>query len=256
LSLIHEALKKVEDTGRPGHGLGLKLSGGTHSDARERAVKNRFTPVILAFLSVAVLIGAVMVFYPQVKSVSTQAAIVNNPAPGATKPVASAPERVNPGVVHYRAGRYDTALSEFEAAIKSGADNALNHNNAGLAAMAMGQAAVAEAHYKEALALQAEFPEALNNYGALLFARRASSDSERAVDFFKHAIELRPGYADAELNLAIALDRLGRTNDAATHYERFIQLDPAGEGVEQAARRLALIRQLRAVGVDENAGRP
>jgi len=232
LSLILEALKKVEEAGRPGNGPGASGRPDALTIASKRGI------AFFARISLIVVMLILAGLYLYVRSRHTPSAPLYKAA-YINKQAASTPTDHNANAVgYYRAGRYRHALAEFEAGIKSNPGDAVSHNNAGLAAMILGDAALAEAHFKDALLIQPAYPEALNNYGAFLDSRRTSLDGARAVEFFERALETAPGYADAELNLAIALERLGKTENAATHYERFIRSDQTGQGHREAAERL------------------
>ncbi|HEX7241539.1 MAG TPA: tetratricopeptide repeat protein, partial [Longimicrobiaceae bacterium] len=65
-----------------------------------------------------------------------------------------------------------------------------------------GDAAGAEAAYREALALDGGIAEAHNNLGVLL---RGRGEAEAGLAAFRRAAELRPAYADALNNLGLAL---------------------------------------------------
>lgn len=246
MSLIHEALKKVESAGRQGNAA----EAGLRHDAYRSAAKSRVLPIAGALLVVVLLVITIAAIYFRTRSNPAQVVALHESSTLTEVVVMPTDHSVN-GLAYYRSDRYRDALTEFEAGIKADPQDAASHNNAGLAAMASGDAVAAEAHFKDALRLRPAYPEALNNYGALLDSLSARSDDARPVEFFERALEIRPGYADAELNLAMTLDRLGKTNDAATHYERFIQADPTGQGSKEAAERLA---RMRSKGAAKRAG--
>jgi len=49
-------------------------------------------------------------------------------------------------------------------------------------------------------------------------------DTARGVDAFRQAVRLAPTHAEAHRNLAVALDRQGKPQDAAAHYRAFLSL--------------------------------
>ncbi len=63
-----------------------------------------------------------------------------------------------------------------------------------------------------------------NNLG-LLLSRDASRRSE-AIQHYREALRLDPGYAEAEYNLGIALSNQGSTAEAIQHYEAALRLKP------------------------------
>jgi protein O-GlcNAc transferase len=53
-----------------------------------------------------------------------------------------------------------------------------------------------------------------------------NEDAARAERFFREAIRLQPGYAQALMNLAVLLSEADRTEEAAYTFERAIHLRP------------------------------
>ena len=49
---------------------------------------------------------------------------------------------------------------------------------------------------------------------------------EPASAAFRTALEIDPGYADAARNLAVALDQLGRDQEALQHFRLYLRLRP------------------------------
>ena len=50
--------------------------------------------------------------------------------------------------------------------------------------------------------------------------------TEEAIDHYKEAIRIRPGFADAYNNLGIALVAEGKNEEAISHYKMAIGLNP------------------------------
>ena len=73
----------------------------------------------------------------------------------------------------------------------------------GLAHEMLEDYAAAESAYRAALEIDASFAEALNNLGALL---RDQDRGEEAIALLRRAVEARPRFASAHLNLALALE--------------------------------------------------
>lgn len=61
---------------------------------------------------------------------------------------------------------------------------------------------------------------------------------ERAIEEFKIAIELLPGYADAYHNLANAYQQIGKTNEALDNYQKAVSFNP---GLWQSHQNIAAI---------------
>ena len=65
----------------------------------------------------------------------------------------------------------------------------------------------------------------------------AEGDTARGGSAFAKALRLNPNYAEAHRNLAVVLDRQGRSHEAAAHYRAFMSLsadnDPARDDVRR-----------------------
>ena len=135
-------------------------------------------------------------------------------------------------------GRLNDAIAQYEEALRLKPDLAETHYNLGNALNAEGRAPEAAAQYEEALRLQPDLAEAHNNLGSLLSAEGRVPE---AIAQFEEALRLRQDYAEAHLNLAIALLRVpGRGNEARTHLEEVLRLQPKNEPARQI---LAEIRE-------------
>jgi tetratricopeptide (TPR) repeat protein len=62
---------------------------------------------------------------------------------------------------------------------------------------------LAAEHYQTAIELQANYPRALNNLGAVLMNL---GETDRAIHCFQEAVRQSPDYADARLKLEQALE--------------------------------------------------
>ena len=82
----------------------------------------------------------------------------------------------------------------------------------------------AAARYRNALALEPDFPAAHVSLGNLLNDRGRPNE---AIAFFQRAIAVRPDYPDAHANLGNAFQYLGEMDRAIACYRRAIALDPA-----------------------------
>jgi tetratricopeptide (TPR) repeat protein len=72
----------------------------------------------------------------------------------------------------------------------------------------------------------AEDPQVIDAWfmlGNEFFKKEAWTD---AIDMFRRALELKPDYDLAIINMANAYRRLGRDDAALAGYERYIQIDP------------------------------
>lgn len=98
-----------------------------------------------------------------------------------------------------------------------------------------GDAAQAEAAYREALALAPGHTDASLNLGAMLCDAGRWAE---ALDVFERALASAPDAALLHFDRAIALEELGRTRDALKSYERCLELAPEFSDAHFNAARL------------------
>lgn len=98
-----------------------------------------------------------------------------------------------------------------------------------------GDLSAARERYYMAIETDDAFVEARANLGCVL---AALGELELAVAAFEGALHLHEHYAEVHFHLADALDQLGRQEDAASHWDRFLQLAPAGPWADVARERL------------------
>jgi tetratricopeptide (TPR) repeat protein len=82
----------------------------------------------------------------------------------------------------------------------------------------------AVAHYRRAVTLEPDLPEAHYNYGLL---RLAQGRHEEAIEAFHRALASNPSYADAHNNLGYLLARERRHEEAIRHFRAALATDPA-----------------------------
>jgi tetratricopeptide (TPR) repeat protein len=96
----------------------------------------------------------------------------------------------------------------------------------------MGRHEEARHAYAQAVAADPRLCEASYNLGALA---EDLGDLTQAIAHYRAALRLAPDYADAHFNLAGALVRAGRPDEATPHWQRYLQLD-AGSPWSRIAR--------------------
>jgi predicted O-linked N-acetylglucosamine transferase (SPINDLY family) len=136
----------------------------------------------------------------------------------------TATELLARAIGHHQAGRLETAVADYSAALAldSGLFDALN--NRGVALQSLGRLDEAETSLRAALAAKPDFADAAGNLGIVMLAAGRPAD---ATASFRRALELRPGSAQAHFNLGTALAALGEREAAATSYRQALALDPA-----------------------------
>ncbi len=103
--------------------------------------------------------------------------------------------------------------------------SATAHAKLGVVRDEQGRTEEAIAHYRAALALHPDMPDAYNDWGIALAGQ---GRWDEAVEPFRQALALRPGSVEAHLNLAAALERLGRFSEAAEHAREAQRLQTKG----------------------------
>jgi tetratricopeptide (TPR) repeat protein len=133
------------------------------------------------------------------------------------------------------------SVALFQRAIDVVPDNALAHNNLGMALVAEDRMADALDHFQKAVEIAPLDTDARSNLGNALRALKRPAD---AVIAYEKALEQSPSDASIHYNLATALVDLGRLDEAASHLREALRLDPghqrAGEllrGIERERRR-------------------
>ena len=103
------------------------------------------------------------------------------------------------------------------------------YNNLAVELAAAGKTAEALDHYRSALKIRPNYPEAHNNLGNLL-AGQPGAEGE-ALLHYREALRLRPGFAEAHTDLANLLARTpGGDEEALEHYMEALRLRPDDPG--------------------------
>ena len=146
-------------------------------------------------------------------------------------------------------GKYDAALHQLEGMKTSGASPAEVENLRGLALLLDGKPDDAIVSFDRALALEPSLEAARLNRGMALLRKgeNAAATAEFQTVF---AIESSPLRATAAYHNGIALERLGRLQDAETWLERVRALD---QEMDAALLYLGFLRERR--GDLQGAGR-
>lgn len=140
-------------------------------------------------------------------------------------------------------GELKGAIEEFQQVLKLNAKAELKilaYYNLGNAYADRGQYQEAIASYREAIKLNANSPgpqlsKPHNNLG---LAYAASNQIAEAVTEFSQAVRIKPDYAQARYNLAVAFLQLGKKDNARAQHRVLVKLD-----AELAAKLDALIKR-------------
>jgi tetratricopeptide (TPR) repeat protein len=141
--------------------------------------------------------------------------------------IESAAIRLDLGRIHERRGAGERAEAEWlrALAIDPARIEALFH--LGELYREAGRLADAEARFRTALKVNPDYVYAWNGLGRTL----AASRPEAALEAFQRAVELAPREPRGILNLAVQLERMGRSAEARGAYSRCFEL-AVGESLE------------------------
>ena len=110
----------------------------------------------------------------------------------------------------------------WNQALANTSENHIAQNNLGNALMKKGQLDDAIVHFRKALEIYADYPEANNNLGYALASKGNWAD---AITSYRAAIRVRPNYAKAHNSLAISLAEMGKTNEALAQFHEALRIE-------------------------------
>jgi Flp pilus assembly protein TadD len=122
----------------------------------------------------------------------------------------------------FQQGKSKEAVVALEKALALDPKHWKAHNNMALASIDLGELEVAEAHYRESLAIKPQ-PEIYNDLGVVL-EREGLVDE--AAEMYRKAVKLNPGSASAQYNLGSSLARSGKYAEAESHLRKALAKDP------------------------------
>lgn len=102
----------------------------------------------------------------------------------------------------------DQAITAYRRALLGRADLADAHCNLGRLLHDRGELALAESHYRLALACDSQVALYWFNLGVVVEDR---GQREQAIETYQHALAIDPGLVDAHFNLARLYEQIGKT---------------------------------------------
>ena len=129
------------------------------------------------------------------------------------------------GAMAYQAGEGARAIAFLSRAAAANPKDPHVHNLMGLALLMTGEAKASEARFRKALAILPA-PEFYNNLGNAL---KAQDRVDEAMDAYRGALALNPGYAGAHYNLGNAHRKSNDLPKAAACFQKALALAP-GQG--------------------------
>lgn len=142
----------------------------------------------------------------------------------ATHATIAADQAVAQGVPLHQAGRLAEAEVHYRQALALVPDHPEAQHLLGLLAHQVGRPDIAVTLIEQAIGVAGDRPSYYLNYGAALQALGRLDD---AVTAWRRALSLRPNYPEAFNNLGVALQALGRLDEAIPCFERAVTLAPA-----------------------------
>lgn len=143
-------------------------------------------------------------------------------------------------VALYQAARFQDALDLSRQALAQAPEDVGWLNIAAACARALGLHGPAETYWREAIRLRPGYAEAHNNLGILLKELKRPAEAESC---YRAAIAFRPDYVEAHNNLALLLTEAGRRGEAETCYCRALELRP--DSIEIGLNLVALLQERR-----------
>jgi tetratricopeptide (TPR) repeat protein len=129
----------------------------------------------------------------------------------------------NLGLALTDAGDHDGAIKALDEALRLQPDDAVAYKNRGLAYQRKGNLTAAQADYEKALSIRPNDSQAYSNLGGLFLSLRSP---RRAAEACEKAIAIEPKNADAHHNLGLARFELGKYAAAAESFRQALALRP------------------------------
>jgi Flp pilus assembly protein TadD len=126
------------------------------------------------------------------------------------------------GFALFQDGKSQEASVELEKALAIDPKHWKAHNNMALASIDLGELELAEAHYRESLAIQPQ-PAIYNDLGFVLERLGMTDDAAAA---YRKALELDPGLSSAHYNLGTSMARSGAYAAAEKHFRAALRTNP------------------------------
>lgn len=118
---------------------------------------------------------------------------------------------------------WENSLTLFEHTLAVTHKNHIAHTSIGLALMDQNRLGEAINHFRKALEIQPGYPEVYNSLGS---AFSKLNYQQEAVEAYKQAISIKPDYTEAYNNLGVAYTQLNRFEEAIESYKQAIKIKP------------------------------
>jgi tetratricopeptide (TPR) repeat protein len=118
---------------------------------------------------------------------------------------------------------YRDLIALYTATLRKNPGCWMAHYNLGIVLTDQGDIDQAIDHYRHAVALRPAYAEAHYNLGRLLVGQGRVDD---AIVHYEKAAEINPGDPEAQNNLGVTLFTIGRVDDAIAHYQKALEIEP------------------------------
>jgi tetratricopeptide (TPR) repeat protein len=136
-----------------------------------------------------------------------------------------------------RKGQIDEAASHFRKAVQIYPDYPEANNNLGFVLASQGNWADSIGFYQAALRTRPNYAKARNNLGISL---AENGKTDEAIEQFREALRTDDNYAEAHTNLGHLLLQLGRRDEAVAHLREALRLKPDYADVKEQLRQLGV----------------
>jgi tetratricopeptide (TPR) repeat protein len=149
------------------------------------------------------------------------------------------------GELFIRLGKPAEAATAFERAVAVAPAWSILHSNLAVAYADLGQDEKAEASWRQALRLNPDHPLIHNSLSRYLIERGRFGEGLAEAE---RALHTDPSFVWAQFHRALALEGLGRVEEAAAGYERLLGQESVGEAARAGARQRLQALRARAGG--------
>jgi len=125
---------------------------------------------------------------------------------------------------HLQAKYWRTSVTLYQHALAVTKGNYVIQNNLGVIFETEGQEEEAIDLFRQAIAAAPDYPQALNNLGAILGQRGKNPDE--AIELLRRAVAADPGYAAARSNLGHTLLQSGQLDESFAQLSQALRLSP------------------------------
>jgi tetratricopeptide (TPR) repeat protein len=146
-------------------------------------------------------------------------------------------EPSNP-VLHWRlgnnyglAGKWDEAIKEYQASTNLKKDYLDGFAGLANAYEQKGQVDQAVETYKQVMPYSLNSPEALFNFGRLLYNRNQGTDRSDSEKLWLEAVRLQPNYSNALYSLGLMYENRGNNSEALRYYYKVKDLNPGNKDI-------------------------